>query len=129
MASRAACYQSWQAGGAEDVLSYVILDRGEMAQRAQLKGNFHIKNSGKETWMKTNGLEVGGNTSQSPQTHITFHGNTAEEEEGMEDQSLLRAEQMAQAVRGQCHPVIIRKICKVILEYAFIFTCPSHVIK
>ena len=72
----------------------------------QLKGNFHIKNSGKEIWLTTHGLAVGGNTSQSPQTHIIFQENTAEEEEETEDQSLLTAEQMAQAVRGQCHPVI-----------------------
>lgn len=81
-----------------------------MAQRAWLKGNFNTENSGNETWLTTNGLEVGGNTSQSPQTHIIFHGNTAEEEEGMEDESLLRGEQMAQAVRGQCQPVINRMI-------------------
>lgn len=103
--------------------------REKWHKAARLKGNFHTKDSGKETWLTTNGLEVGGNTSQSPQTHITFHGNTAEEEEGMEDQSLLRAKQMAQAARGQCYPVSKRTICKAILEYVFIFTCPSHVIK
>lgn len=65
-----------------------------------LKGNFHIKNSGKEIWLTTNGLEVGGNISQSPQTRIIFQENTAEEEEGTEDQSLLRAEQMAQQRKG-----------------------------
>lgn len=71
----------------------------------QLKGNFHTKNSGKEIW-QTNGLEVGGNTSQSPKTHLISQENTTkDEEEGTEDQGSLRAEQMAQATRGQCHPV------------------------
>lgn len=72
----------------------------------QLKGNFHIKNSGKEIWLTTNGLEVGGNTSQSPQTRLISQENTTkDEEEGTEDQGSLRAEQVAHAMRGQCHPV------------------------
>lgn len=41
----------------------------------QLKGNFHTKNSGKEIWLRTNGLEVGGNTSQSPKTHLISQEN------------------------------------------------------
>lgn len=43
IAGRAACYQSWQAGGAEDVLSCVILDKGEMAQSSTVKRQFSHK--------------------------------------------------------------------------------------
>lgn len=71
----------------------------------QLKGNFHIKNLGEEIWLATNGLMAKGSTSQSPQTHIIFEENTTEEEEGTEDQMLLRAEQVAQAVQRQHHLV------------------------
>lgn len=108
MAGRAACYQSWQAGADESISSYAASDE-KWHEMEQLKGNFHIKNSRKEIWLRTNGLEVGGNTSQSPQTHLISQENTAkDEEEGTEDQGLLRAEQMAQAMRGQCHPVTKR---------------------
>lgn len=110
-------------------MSYVILDKGEMAQSSTVKRQFSHKELRKGNLATTNGLEVRGNTSQSPQTHIIFHGNTAEEEEGMEEQSFLRAEQMAQAVRGQCHPVSSRTICRVISEYALLSTCPSHVMQ
>lgn len=127
MADRAACYQSWQAGGAEDVLSYVILDKGEMAQSSMVKRQFLHKGLRKGN-LADNKWIGGRREHQSPQTHI-FHGNTAEEEEGMEDQSFLTGEQMAKAVKGQCRPVSNSKICEVILEYALIFTCPSHVIK
>lgn len=55
----------------------------------QLKGILHTKNLGKEIWLTTDGLMAKGSTSQSPQTHIIFEKNTAEEEEGTEDQRLL----------------------------------------
>lgn len=37
MADRAACYQSWQAEGAEDVSSYATSDKREMAHNRVVK--------------------------------------------------------------------------------------------
>lgn len=48
----------------------------------QFKGNFHVKNYGKEIWLTTNDLKAEGSTSQTTQAHIIFKGITPKRRRG-----------------------------------------------
>ena len=70
----------------------------------QFKGNFHVKNYGKEIWLTTNDLKAEGSTSQTTQTQIIFKESTPKRRKGQRTRGCW--EQMAQAVQWKCHFVI-----------------------
>lgn len=71
MAGRAASYQSWQAGGVEDILSYVTLDKGEMAQSSMVKRQFQHRKLRKGNL--ANNKWIGGRMEHQSVTTDTYY--------------------------------------------------------